>query len=132
MKIKLTEKSLDRVALPAKKPQVIVWDNEVLGFGVVVGRLGSTFVVNYRLGNVRRRQVIGKRGANREDGQPWNVTRAREEAREILGNVAATRDRERAREILGRVAAPGQPLREALRDVVREVIREELDARARA
>jgi hypothetical protein len=38
MKIKLTEKSLDRVALPAGKPQLIVWDNEVPGFGVVVGR----------------------------------------------------------------------------------------------
>lgn len=92
MKIKLTEKSLDRVALPASKAQLIVWDNEVPGFGVVIGRLGSTFIANYWANGTKRRQVIGRRGVNRDDGHPWSVTLARQRAREILGKVAAGAD----------------------------------------
>ena len=68
MNLRLTEKSLDRVSLPAGKAQVIVWDEEVPGFGVVVGRRLATFIANYRANGAKRRQVIGRRGEIREDG----------------------------------------------------------------
>ncbi len=92
MKLKLTEKALDRVSLPAGKPQLIVWDEEVPGFGVVIGRRVSTFIANYLANGSKRRQVIGRRAEIREDGTPWNVTSARMRAREILGKVAGGGD----------------------------------------
>jgi hypothetical protein len=92
MNLRLTEKSLDRVALPAGKAQLIVWDEEVPGFGVVVGRRLATFIANYRANGAKRRQVIGRRGEIREDGTPWTVTAARLRAREILGRVAGGGD----------------------------------------
>ncbi len=92
MNLRLTEKSLDRVALPAAKAQVIVWDEEVPGFGVVVGRRLMTFIANYRANGAKRRQVIGRRGGIREDGTTWTVTAARLRAREILGKVAGGGD----------------------------------------
>lgn len=92
MNLRLNEKSLDRVALPAGKAQLIVWDDEVPGFGVVVGRRLSTFISNYRANGAKRRQVIGRRGELREDGTPWTVMAARQRAKEILGRVAGGLD----------------------------------------
>jgi integrase len=92
MNIHLTEKSLDRVVLPADKAQLIVWDEEVPGFGVVIGRRLMTFIANYWANGVKRRQVIGRRGEIREDGTTWSVTAARLRAREILGKVAGGGD----------------------------------------
>lgn len=92
MKLRLTERTLDRVALPANKPQLLVWDKELPGFGVVVGRKCSTFVTNYWAKGVKRRQVIGRRGAIGDDGEPLNVSAARQRAREILGRVAGGAD----------------------------------------
>jgi hypothetical protein len=43
MNLKLTEKALDRLTLPAGKAQLLVWDEEMPGFGVVIGRRVSTF-----------------------------------------------------------------------------------------
>jgi len=92
MKLRLTERTLDRVALPASKPQLLVWDKELPGFGVVIGRKSSTFVANYWAKGVKRRQVIGRRGAIGDDGQQLNVSVARQRAREILGRVAGGAD----------------------------------------
>lgn len=92
MNLRLNEKSLDRVTLPAGKAQLIVWDEEVPGFGVVIGRRLSTFIANYRANGSKRRQVIGRRGELRDDGTPWTVTYARQRAKEILGRVAGGLD----------------------------------------
>jgi integrase len=92
MKMKLTEKAIDRLAVPASKAQLVVWDHEVPGFGVVVGRRTSTFVANYWANGVKRRQVIGRRGEIRDDGDPLTVTLARQRAKEILGKVAGGGD----------------------------------------
>ncbi len=92
MKLRLTERTLDRVVLPTNKPQLLVWDKELPGFGVVIGRKCSTFVTNYWAKGVKRRQVIGRRGAIGDDGQPLNVSAARQRAREILGRVAGGGD----------------------------------------
>ncbi len=92
MNLRLTENSLDRVKLPPSKSQLLVWDEEVPGFGVVVGRRLMTFVANYRANGAKRRQVIGRRGEIRDDGKVLNVALARTRAREILGRVAGGGD----------------------------------------
>lgn len=92
MNLRLNEKSLDRVALPHGKAQLIVWDEEVPGFGVVIGKRLSTFIANYRANGAKRRQVIGRRGEFRDDGTPWTIAAARQRAKEILGRVAGGLD----------------------------------------
>ena len=92
MKRKLTEKVLDRMTVPPGKAQLIVWDEELPGFGAVVGKNTITFVANYWANGAKRRQVIGRRGAIREDNNPWTVTLARLRGREILGKVAGGGD----------------------------------------
>jgi len=92
MKMKLTEKAIDRLVVPASKAQLVVWDHEVPGLGVVVGRRTSTFVANYWANGVKRRQVIGRRGEIRDEGDPLTVTLARQRAKEILGKVAGGGD----------------------------------------
>src|SRR5262245_45589528 len=92
MNRKPNEKTLDRMVVPPGEQQLVVWDDELPGFGVVVGKRSITFVANYRANGVKRRQVIGKRGAFRDDGNPWTVTLARTRAREILGKVAGGGD----------------------------------------
>jgi hypothetical protein len=92
MNRKLSEKTLDRLAVPADKQQLIVWDDELPGFGAVVGKKIVTFIANCRANGAKRRQVIDRRGAIRADGNPWTVTLARLRAREILGKVAGGGD----------------------------------------
>ena len=99
MTTKLAEKVLDKVALGPDQQQLVLWDAEVPGFAAVIGKKRTTFVVEYRAfdpergSKVKRRQVIALRGQIRdEDGQPWNVTFARQRAREIVGKVAAGAD----------------------------------------
>lgn len=88
MKTKLTEKTLAAIALPAGKPQIIVWDSDLTGFGVVVGKLARTFIVEARVDGKKRRTKIGIAGRVRDDGHTWNVTRARIAAKEKLGAMA--------------------------------------------
>lgn len=59
---------------------------------MVVGKNTETFVANYWANGVKRRQVIGRRGALRDDNTPWTVTLARQRAKEILGKVAGSGD----------------------------------------
>ncbi len=98
MHLNLTENRLDKIELPAGKAQLIVWDEELPNFGVVVGKLNQTFIINYwaidRLKGrkVMRRQAIGRRGSPREDGHPWTVQLARQRAFELLGRVAGGGD----------------------------------------
>jgi integrase len=99
MTTKLAEKVLDKLALAPDQQQLVLWDAEVPGFAAVVGKKRTTFVVEYRAfdpergGKVKRRQVIAHRGELREeDGLPWNVTFARQRAREIVGQVAGGAD----------------------------------------
>lgn len=87
--LKLNEKTLERVMLPAGKKQLIVWDEELPGFGIVIGRRIATFVANYWANGVKRRQVIGRRGDIRDDGQPWTVTLARLRAARSSGRSPA-------------------------------------------
>ncbi|MFO1127731.1 MAG: integrase arm-type DNA-binding domain-containing protein [Rhodospirillales bacterium] len=81
-------------AVDAAKPgasEYSLWDSEVKGFGVRVRRSGvKVYVVQYRAGKGRgnpvKRYTIGKHGA------PWTPDMAREEAKRVLGEVAAGHD----------------------------------------
>ena len=93
MKHRLTERYLEQIVVPEDQPQIIVWDEELGGFGVVIGKRAATFVANYWANSVKRRQVIGRRGELRpEDNLPWTVTLARQRAKEVLGKVAGGAD----------------------------------------
>lgn len=88
-KAKVTKRLVE--ALPVEKGRrSIVWDENVNGFGVRATGAGRTYFVRYRAGTgrtaLRRDYTIGKHGA------PWTVEKAREEAKRILGRVAAGED----------------------------------------
>ena len=88
--MKLTEKSLERDWLGAGLRRVIIRDEELPGFIATVGRLRTTFAVDYRGPDRKRRLLtIGVHGRPMPSGrEPWNVARARARARELLGQVA--------------------------------------------
>lgn len=90
MRVKITERTLD--GLEARRAregiaQVVAWDEEQPGFGVVVGATATTYVVNYRREGKLERRKIGRRG---EVSKEWNnhelnATIARKRARVMLG-----------------------------------------------
>lgn len=92
MYIKISDRNLDRLTLPPNKPQLVVWDDELRGFGAVIGKTATSFIVNYRANGPLRRQVIGRRGTVRDDGRVWNSALARQRALVLLGKVAAGGD----------------------------------------
>jgi integrase len=89
---KLTEKTVEAIDLPPGKPQVIVWDDELPGFGAVVGATCTTFVYQFRHEGKQRRMVIGRRGVIRDDGRAWNVLLARQRAEVLRGLVREGKD----------------------------------------
>lgn len=109
--IKLTEKTLAQDWLAGGNGRLFIRDQELPGFQVVVGPRRRTFMVDFRAGGVRRIVTIGQHGVLMPDGkEPWNVSRARQRARELIGQVAAGVDPtepERAR-------ADGPTLRDGL------------------
>lgn len=110
MKLKLTDTSVAAIELPEDKPQVVVWDTEVVGFGVVVGRQNRTFIAEARVNGHKRRKAIGTAGRPREDGNTWNTKLARAEAKTILGVMAQGVDPNSERRNL----REGPTLREAI------------------
>ncbi|QDZ06370.1 tyrosine-type recombinase/integrase [Sphingomonas panacisoli] len=83
-KIKLTQRSVE--TLKSKGASEFWWDTDLAGFGVRISAGGTkSFVVQYRMGgrgSRERRYTIGK------DGEVWNATNAREEARRRLRAAA--------------------------------------------
>jgi integrase len=60
MKLHITDRALRRdLKLPDGEPQLVAWDTEQAGFGVVVGRTRVTFVVNRRVDGKLHREAIG-------------------------------------------------------------------------
>lgn len=76
---KLTKRLVEGTV--AGEADVLLYDTDVMGFGVRIGRGGSrSYFTEYRLpGRVRRRFTIGRHGS------PWTVETARKEALRILG-----------------------------------------------
>jgi integrase len=110
MYAKISDRVLDQLVIPPGKAQLSVWDEELRGFGVIVGRTSQSFVVNYRANGPLRRQVIGRRGAIREDGRAWTSALARQRALVLLGKVADGIDPSAE----ARALRSGPSLREAL------------------
>src|SRR5690349_15979999 len=86
--LKLTEKAVADLRLPADRPQEYFYDTELVGFGVVVGRTGKTFFASGRVNGKWRRVKIGIAGRARADGHAWNVVLARQEAKKLLGKMS--------------------------------------------
>jgi plasmid stabilization system protein ParE len=86
---RLTKRVVD--AAEAGSAAVFIWDDEIKGFGLRIAPGGTkSYVLNYRAGHGRkalqRRITIGKHGS------PWTPEQARQEARRLLGTVAAGDD----------------------------------------
>ncbi len=126
MKIKLTEKTIAAVTRPPDRAQIIAWDEELAGFGVVVGKTARTFVVDYRAGGQKRRAVVGRHGQVRDDGHLWTVQLARKRAQELLGQVAGGGDPQGER----RAQRDGVTLREGLELHVADMRKRNCSARS--
>src|SRR5918911_5393562 len=84
---RVTKAVVDRLA-----PGETVWDADVRGFGVRRQRRDATYVLKVRIGGQQRFFTIGRHGA------PWTPDQARNEARRLLGEIAAGNEPAPARE----------------------------------
>lgn len=94
MKAHLTERSVK--GLQPKAKNIIVYDEEVVGFGVRITSGGTrAFILTYRIEARERRLTIGA-------WPDWSVTAAREEAKRLKREIDQGRDpmaeRDEARE----------------------------------
>jgi len=84
--MKLTQASIARLALPPGRNDVIVFDDELPGFGLRLREGGSrTFIVQYALGGRHRRMTIGTT-------QILDMATARQSARKLLAQVRLGHD----------------------------------------
>jgi integrase len=61
--MKLTQKTVDELALPAGKTELIVFDSEVSGLGVRIRSNSKGWVFQYRLADRQRRMALGQTSA---------------------------------------------------------------------
>ena len=104
--MKLTQKTIAALALPAGKTETIVFDEDLPGFGVRL-RAGGTrsWIFQYKIGNQNRRITLGSLAA-------LTPARARDTAGDLHAAVRLGRDpagektegRARAAETMGAVA----------------------------
>lgn len=88
--IKLNELTLASIKPPSDVAQAYYWDQEVPGFGVVVGRTGiKTFVARSRVNGQKVKTTIGIAGRVRDDGHEWTVKLARKKAKDVLAKMAS-------------------------------------------
>lgn len=80
MRIRLTKQSIEALAVPGDKVQLLAWDTEQRGLGIVVGKAAKTFVVDGRVNGKKRRVVLGRY-------PEMNVVRARAAAQKRLGEM---------------------------------------------
>jgi integrase len=101
--MKLTQASIEQLALPAGKSEAIIFDDDVPGFGLRLRAGGSrTFIVQYALGGRQRRMTIGTPNI-------LNAPKARQTARDLLASVRLGRD-PAAERTAARVRASDEPL----------------------
>jgi integrase len=82
---RLTKRLID-AARPGSVRHVI-WDSEVVGFGLTVERSGSkSYILKYRHRGQQRWFTIGKHGS------PWTVDQARKRALELQGEIVRGHD----------------------------------------
>lgn len=84
--MKLTDKNLGKITLPAGKSEAFVWDDDLPGFGLRVRAGGKrTWIVQYRLGEKQRRLTLGTPANLRAED-------ARKAAKSSLAKVALGAD----------------------------------------
>jgi hypothetical protein len=84
--LKLTPDNIRAIAPVPPKTEIIVFDDEVPGFGVRTHLSGSkVFIVQYSIGNKQRRMSLGKI-------EMLEVDTARQKAKEILTAVRMGQD----------------------------------------
>ncbi|MHB1302449.1 MAG: tyrosine-type recombinase/integrase [Acidiphilium sp.] len=84
--MKMTHRTIEAIACPAGKKDVLVFDDELPGFGLrVSANGGKVFLVQYRTPAGPRRLALGKFGV-------LTLDQGRRRAREILGDVAGGGD----------------------------------------
>jgi integrase len=84
--MKLTQASIDRLVLPPGKSDLVVFDDDVPGFGLRLRAGGSrTFIVQYALGGRSRRMTIGTT-------KILDAAKARQTARNLLAKVRLGHD----------------------------------------
>lgn len=109
--LRLTEKTVAKLPPPTGAPQAYYWDEEVVGFGVVVGKTGTkTFVAYGRLAGEKGKRIkhkIGIYGQPRDDRHVWSVELARTQAKVVLGKLAmGTNPNESPEEVTQAAAGP--------------------------
>ena len=81
-KVRLTQATVADATCPPGRKDLLVFDRELTGFGLRVGSKGrKTFLVQFNVAGVRRREPIGAFGVLTE-------AEARKRAKAILGDVA--------------------------------------------
>jgi integrase len=101
--MKLTQASIERLALPTGKSEAIIFDDDVPGFGLRLRAGGSrTFIVQYALGGRQRRMTIGT-------PKILDAAKARQTARNLLAKVRLGHD-PAAERTEARVRASDEPL----------------------
>lgn len=85
MKIQISDETLRDLKPPDDKPQLLVFDTKLTGFGVVVGQRMTTFIINRRVDGKLRREALGGWKAR---GGDMDARSARKEALIRLGKLA--------------------------------------------
>lgn len=68
MKIQISDETLRDLKPPDDKPQLLVFDTKLTGFGVVVGQRMTTFIINRRVDGKLRREALRMEGPRRRHG----------------------------------------------------------------
>lgn len=79
-------KHITKSVVETMKPNEIIWDTRLIGFGVRYQRRDKVFVYKCRIGNRQRWFAIGKYG------QPWTVADAENRVKVIQGDIAKDLD----------------------------------------
>jgi integrase len=79
-------KHITKSVVDGMKPDEIIWDTKLIGFGVRYQRRDKVFVYKCRIGNRQRWFAIGKYG------QPWTVADAENRVKVIQGDIAKDLD----------------------------------------
>jgi integrase len=79
-------KHITKSVVDGMKPEEIIWDIKLIGFGVRFQRRDKVFVYKCRIGNRQRWFAIGKYG------QPWTVAEAENRVKVIQGDIAKDLD----------------------------------------
>ena len=57
--MKLSNRNVDALVRPADKDDVVIWDDDLPGFGVRLRGDRKTYLVQYRVGSQQRRESLG-------------------------------------------------------------------------